>query len=340
MASFDEILTKLHDNATLSDSDGIITITPTRQFQVPADYNLIIAYAGDVNSQIITFKLPLTHEAHNLFNCEHKRIKWKNMTSGTEGFSTLENAAVETDGWICQWEVPPEAMTQSGNLEVAIVLYNLAESGRLAFAWNTSKFKGFLIGETFADVGIMLGINEVLPAADEILSIVVENRTIVAPKGYNTTVANYGDKGISKVYFQVDKYVRGINVLESKIIINVKLNSDLTKKTYLDDAVKPVTEEGNKVLICWDISKVITNNADYYSGKFTISVTFIANEGTDQERKWTSSSYNGLSIGESLLLTDENHIAERDEGVFKKVIYEEIDNYLDENEFAIGETND
>jgi hypothetical protein len=69
MASFDEILAKLHDNSLLKDTDGVITITPTRQFKVPAEYNLTIAYSGDVNSQIITFKLPFTHEGHSLFDC-------------------------------------------------------------------------------------------------------------------------------------------------------------------------------------------------------------------------------------------------------------------------------
>jgi hypothetical protein len=146
MANFDEILRNLHDSATLTDTDGIITITPSRQFQVPADYNLTIGYAGDVNSQIITFKLPQSHEGHSLFNCINKKIKWKNLTSGTEGFSTLINSKAADDGWTCQWEVPPEVMTQAGNLEVAIVLYDLAANGRIAFAWNTPSYKGFIIG--------------------------------------------------------------------------------------------------------------------------------------------------------------------------------------------------
>jgi hypothetical protein len=261
------------------------------------------------------------------------------MVSGTEGFSTLINPVAADNGWTCQWEVPPEAMTQAGNLEVAIVLYDLAASGRIAFAWNTPSYKGFIIGETFADIGLMFGLDEVMPAADEILSINAETRMIVAPRGYNTTVANYGDKGISKVYFQVDKYVRGIDVLTSKIIVNVKLNSEVTEKTFLGEAVKPITQEGNKVLICWDISKTITNNASYYTGQFTISVTFIANEGSAAEKKWTSSSYSGLSIGESLLLTDESHVAERDEGLFKTIVNEQIDNYFEDNEFTIAMKN-
>lgn len=343
MASFDEILEKLHNNAVLQDVDETIIITSTRQFQVPSTYNLTVGYAGDVNSQIVTFQLPLTHEQHSLFECEYKKLKWKNTSSGAEGFSTLRNINNASNGWTCQWEIPPEAMTQAGNLEIAIVLYDLAKSGKIAFAWNTPVYKGFLIGQSFMDIGLILGENETMPAADEILTINTETRMIVAPKGYNTTVANYGDKGISKVYFQVDKYIRGINVLESEIIINVQFNSDITDKTYLENAVKPLTEDGNKVLICWDIANQITNNAAYYTGQFTISVTFIA-KNQEKEKKWTSASYSKLSIGDSLLLTDENHIAERDESIIDKAVErhigesveQHIDTYFEQNEFSIG----
>lgn len=251
----------------------------------------------------------------------------------------MRNPIAADDGWTCQWEVPPEAMTQASNLEVAIVLYDLAANGRIAFAWNTPSYKGFIVGSSFADIGLIVGTEEIMPAANEILNINSETRMIVAPSGYNTTVANYGDKGISKVYFAADKYIRGINTLESQIIVNVKFNSEYTNKTILDKAVRPIAEESNKVIICWDITKAITNNADYYTGNFTISVTFIEYESIGEEKiekkKWTSSSYGGLSIGESLLLTDEHHIAERDEAVFKEIVYEQVDTYLEDNEFTI-----
>jgi hypothetical protein len=178
-----------------------------------------------------------------------------------------------------------------------------------------------------------------MPAADEILSINSETRMIVAPSGYNTIVANYGDKGISKVYFSADKYIRGINTLESQIIVNVKFNSEYTDKTILHKAIRPIAEASDKVIICWDIAKEITNNAAYYTGNFTISISFIEYEGTGAERvekrKWTSSAYSGLSIGESLLLTDEHHITERDEEAFKDIVYEHVDTYFEDNEFTI-----
>jgi hypothetical protein len=65
MANFDTLLSGLHDNAILKDEalnsdDGAkyITINSKRQFEVPVGYNTVIAYEGDVNSQIITFDCP------------------------------------------------------------------------------------------------------------------------------------------------------------------------------------------------------------------------------------------------------------------------------------------
>jgi hypothetical protein len=44
-------------------------------------------------------------------------------------------------------------------------------------------------------------------------------------------------------------------------------------------------------------------------------------------------------IGESLLLTDINHVVERDDNIIKDVVREEIDTYFDENRFVIDETD-
>lgn len=339
MANFDEILATLHASASLRDTDDAIVITPSRQFQVPDNYNLTIAYEGDVNSQVVTFKLPRTHEGHDLFECAKKKVKWKNIASDAEGFSTLVNVSTVESGWTCQWEIPPEATAKAGKLEVAIVLYDIATSGKLAFAWNTPKFSGFVVGETVSDIGMMLSDEEVLPAENEVLSINTETRAIISPKGYNNIVANYGDKGVSKVYFKINKFFSGINALECKIVVNVFLAKEFTDRTTLTGTAKLITEYGNKVLVCWDVDKAITNNANYYSGKFAVSLTFITGEGTSQEKWWTTSTYKELVIGESLLLTDINHVVERDDDIIKDVVREEIDTYFNENQFTIGETN-
>lgn len=135
MAGFDDILNSLHSNAILSDDEmkdvanlRPIIITSRRAFEVPNDYNLVLGCAGDVNSQIVTFRLPKYHEGHNLSQCDKRKIKWKNLTSGAEGDSDLvpkTTTAAET--WDVTWEVPPALMTAAGSIEVAITIYDIVE---------------------------------------------------------------------------------------------------------------------------------------------------------------------------------------------------------------------
>jgi hypothetical protein len=63
------------------------------------------------------------------------------------------------------------------------------------------------------------------------------------------------------------------------MVINIKFNSDMTDQISTSKKIE-MTEKGNKVLICWDISDVFTNNANYYTGPFTISISFINKENT------------------------------------------------------------
>jgi hypothetical protein len=215
MANFDEILNKLHNSATLSDTeaDTPIVITTKRTFEVPQGYNTVIAHEGDVNSQIITFRLPLTHENHKLSECAYKRLKWKNNKSLIEGTSNLTIKSVDESGLTFDviWEIPPEAFTAAGALEISISLYDISD-GKIAFSWNTPTFTGFSVGSAFTAIG-EVNLSEIyVPAADEILFINDESRQIVTPVGYNNVFCNYGDMGTSTIYFRVKRKIKGIDL--------------------------------------------------------------------------------------------------------------------------------
>jgi hypothetical protein len=96
--------------------------------------------------------------------------------------------------------VPPEAMTAAGTLEIAISFYD-KKDGQIVFSWNTPTFKGFTIGESFNTVQSFWYGTGAPPETDEILKINTENKTIIVPPGYNTTVCNYGDIGTATLYF-------------------------------------------------------------------------------------------------------------------------------------------
>ena len=114
--SFDELLGTLHsqlsDTANNNYSTNILEVNEKRQFN-PVDMDTVIAYEGDINSQIITIKCPKTHDNHDLSGCEFKELKWKNLSSGVEGVSKLKVITnYEDDNNFCiAWEVPSELCT-------------------------------------------------------------------------------------------------------------------------------------------------------------------------------------------------------------------------------------
>ena len=101
----------------------------------------MIAFEGDINSQIITFKCVRISDNHDLSFCTYKELKWKNLKSGMEGISKLElipDKTTDSDFYL-KWEVAPEACTEAGNLEISVTFYD--KDGALkAFSWNTSSY--------------------------------------------------------------------------------------------------------------------------------------------------------------------------------------------------------
>lgn len=348
MASFDEILASLHNDAILADDavDTPITVTNQRQFEVPSDYDLVLGYAGDVNSQVVTFKLPRKHESHDLYACAYKKLKWKNLASGVEGTSTLTAADPSETAMIVTWEVPSQAMTQAGNIEVAISYYDISDNGAIAFSWNTATFSGFKVGASFVHVGEYWD-NGKMPAKNEILNVNTEGRQIIAPVNYNNNICNYGDIGTSKVFFAIDKNIRGIDVFDdaAAVYVNVQFGTEVTEWMEIPkDNFKPYSENADKAIACWDVPAKISNNNYGYIGNISISLKFEMEDGNGNiTKRWVSSSFTQLSIGPSLLTNTVVDIAERNEDLIKEIVAESVDEiidkevgeYFDEHSFVV-----
>jgi hypothetical protein len=144
MANFNSLLEQLHGGLTngpvVVEMDNYITIDNNRKFILPEDFNTTIAYEGDVNSQIITFKCPKIYEGHDLSQCDTKRLRWINEKGGREGSSVLQPEVNDDNTFLLKWEAPAEAFNHSGPLSISITLSDYVE-GRLAFSWNTATLK-------------------------------------------------------------------------------------------------------------------------------------------------------------------------------------------------------
>lgn len=303
MANFDTLLSNLHGNSSIiSNTSADLIVSPKRQFSVVDGFDTVIGYEGDVNSQIIVIELPEAHAGHKLSLCARKELKWKNLSNSAEGTSTL--VAKDGSSTLYEWEVPADIMAAAGTIEIYISFYDtvvIDSNTQIAFAWNTASYSGLSIGKTMSSVG------SYLPARDEILLIDEETRNIIAPPGYNNTICNYGDLGMSEVYFIINRYLgknHSLDVLNENttpsifVSINGKKgidsNSDnITKELYSVD-LSNIDNEG-MVLLKWKVPPGVTGGVG--PGKLQIAVHIYNNNNTT---RWTSNAYNDLQIGHSV----------------------------------------
>lgn len=303
--NFDEILSQLHDKATLVDKqpDGtdspVITINEKREFDIPSNYNTVLAYAGDVNSQIVTFQIDRYQDGHDLGACAYKKLVWKNLTSDYEGASDLilDEITAEDTELIARWQVPAAAFAHAGQLEIAVSIYDLI-GDKIGYSWNTATSTAFSVGATTSDLDYS-GDDFYIPAKNEILYI-NENRQITMPNGYNPIIANYGDIGTSKVYFRVKSNIAGIDVLSENTTISVLINfNDCTtsEPIVLEQRKISVESVGDEyVILEWNVSSAITNNNESYFGPITIGLSF-----STTTLKWSTLPFSGLLINEALV---------------------------------------
>lgn len=326
MANFDEMLKQLHPDkgAVLTDAEANepIVINSLRQFEVPNGYNLTIAYEGDVNSQKITFKLPRTHEGHDLADCSLKVIRWKNTNIKAEDSSNLKVINIDTTSIIVEWIVPPAAFVAAGNIEVAITFYDIL-NGSLAFSWNTAAFSGFRVERTLSQVGKIP--TNISPAKNEILYIDEEKHNIVAPNGYNFIVSTFGNRKTTKVYFQTTATVGGIPIIhkDTKVSVIAFLNGQKSGTYDIpSDNISPsfsTSEETGEGLVnfVWNVPTEITCNNMEYVGEFSIAIKIehlVSTKGEtqteDNTQVWKTVPFTKLTLAKSLFDSNEELLSD------------------------------
>ena len=322
MANFDSLLSGLHGNGSIvSNISADLIVNTKRQFSAVEGFDTVIGYEGDINSQIIVIELPEAHAGHKLSLCDHKELKWKNLSNGAEGVSIL--VAKSGSSTLYEWEVPADIMTAAGAIEIYISFYDKSDE-HIAFAWNTASYSDLSVGQTMSSVG------SYLPARDEILVLDEETRNIIAPTGYNNIVGNFGEAGVSNIYFLVNRYLgknKNIDVMEAEATLYIIIPNIMATKTVIANKELYSAEvDGHNeglVLLTWQVPTQITSNTHAYIGKFNIAIGFAQNENT-----YLSNTYSNLAIGDSLLRAVVPVVPDEPMDVFKEGVFKAIDEYF------------
>lgn len=333
MTSFDELLENLHSEVVDDPSAGYIEVTEKRQFVPSQDFDTIVAYEGDINSQIITFYLPQAFDGHSLQGCNNKKIKCKNLSSGAEGIFDIDHAG-QLEGFDAyEWLLPSEMCVQAGLLEISLHFYDTdkKEPEKVLYSWNTATWQGLSIGKSNNSV------SSFFPARDEILVVDRETRNIVAPAGYNNIICNYGEEGIGCVYLLINRYLdrkRTLDVLEGNLTIHVIFNgyryvidTDTVAKALYTEEIGD--NKDSLVLISWEVQKELTAGT-LGSGTLEIAVGCSHNGKT-----WVSNQYSGLRIETSVVQIDLPDGPSVPEDEIETIVAKYMDKYLDNNEFVI-----
>ena len=307
MADYKKIISDIHDGEAsgyITDEHGYITIDPkTRQLSIPTDFNSVIAYAGDINSQIIRFICPNTYDGHSLSDCSNHEIRWYNTGSGIGDTSELIVGDKVSDGFVISWLVPPEAVTKSGFLHIVISIFD--KNGEvIKYQWNTAPFTSLSIGTTMENVDVKT------PTKDKILILNPQTRNITLPAGYNSVVAIKGDVGMSEIFIQAPRYINTLDLTDVNVYINWYVNEELSgrNKCRVEDVYSENTTD-NLVIIHWQIDPKLTTEC---VGEFSFSCVIEEHElkQTDEGEKnvivakWQSSKNSSLTIGEGIADTE------------------------------------
>lgn len=337
LKDFSSLIKSLHNQTSeelkdnVKEDKNIIVVDDKRQLTPGEGFDTTIAYEGDINSQIVTFKCVKIYDNHDLSKCSYKELKWKNTTSGNEGVSPLIITGTPTaDTFYFQWEVPAEACTQAGTVEISISIYDKVDN-QVVFSWNTAKFTGLTIGNSMESVGFEF------PPKDEILVIDRDTKAITAPVGYNNIICNYGEVGVTEIYFLVNKYLgkkRELDVMNSNITVYVTLNglvgsdSDTTRitKSLYTTEIADRNSEG-LAFITWKVPAGITAGPGGPNG---LQIML----GFEQDgKKWYSNTYSALKIGETLFVGTDEDVEEWN--LLEDIVSRYVEEYFVENNFII-----
>lgn len=297
---------KIHNEAVVEmlDTDGVIVINNKRQFELPENFDTVIGYEGDVNSQIIRFAYPESWEGHDLTACQH-RLRWYHSGNNQSGYVDLK----QIDKTLV-WEIEPEIFACAGTIEISITFYDVKkfeDVEKVVFSWNTAPFSQLSIAAT------QTNFDKEEFTRENTLTINEELRNIVAPKGYNYVVGNYGDIGVSRLYFQSDLKIAGMDLSETSNKIYIKYN--IGEEIFCQEIKyrKQVFIDGATIQFYWDVPEALTAGNEYVEN-FTIEIYI-----ESSNKKWHTNSFGTFKIGKSFSVNNVNPLPDGEDG--ENVLY-------------------
>lgn len=296
MPTFDELIQNIHGGngvkQIVRDDDFNISINPNnRILEAQSGFNNIIGVTSDYNAEEIIFKSPKVIEGHSVFDCSNKTIKWENQASGMKGSEALVVAADTADdtSFLLKWIIPPSALTQAGQLHIAISFCD-KEDEVILYKWNS---------QIYTQLTIVQGMDSIASAhsLSKPLTIDVYTREIYIPNGFDTIIGYTGDSGLNTITFRINRYYQNIDLSKGTIKLHwINANNDIGEYP-ITEFVHIESLSSNEIDDVLEFHWKISNQLLYKAGNIQIfcSITVEQEQGLIS---WASKALSTLKVAE------------------------------------------
>lgn len=285
----------------IDDDTHLILDVKTRQLTLGPEFNSLIGTTDDLNTNIITFKVPNITEGHDLTQCQHKVIKWHNLASSDKSTSELLSDAGENpdnEYQYLQWVVPAAALTTAGTIKISLCFYDEDENGNTIYRWNSLPFSGLRVEQGMDEIG-----TETV-SVDEIIMVDLRSRQIRVPSALNREVGKVGETSLTTLRFRCDRYYQKTDFNGANILVCYRTkNATSIATSMLDSRVLPSNHgEADLIEFDWKIPQFILQEEGNF--EFSICLLKIYEDGKTYSI-WYSNPCTEFSIGTTLTMEGE-----------------------------------
>ena len=296
MPTFDELIQSIHGGNkvtnVVNDDDFNIVINPnTRALEAESGFNNVIGVTNDYNAEEIIFKCPKIIEGHSVFDCSNKTVKWQNQTSKMGGSQALIITANPKDEstFLMKWTIPPAALTQAGQLHIAISFCDKHDSVTV-YKWNS---------QIYTQLNIIQGMDSVTSShlLNKTLTVDVYTREFYLPNEFNTVIGYTGDSGLNTLTFRINRYYQNIDLTNGTIKMYWTNAKDETGEFLVTEYNNIESLSGEEVDDMIEFDWKISNQLLNYAGKIQLYLSIIA-EHSGERISWNSKIFNELEVKE------------------------------------------
>jgi hypothetical protein len=171
----------------------------------------------------------------------------------------------------------------------------LAEDGTVVYKWNSLVYDKFKIAPGLDSVSVQG------TALTKIVTVDLYTRQLSLPSEFNKTIAYVGDYGTNMITFRMDRFLNGIDFMNSQIIVKYTAANGVEGQSKITKGPRLLEDlNGNENDDLLEFDWVLSNTLTKQSGPIEIIITLLLIREIDSKTigyVWNSAPFSQFEIG-------------------------------------------